>query len=61
MLRLLHIALTPREADTVADLLEQEADGIEEEERWAGTKYAETRCRYLRAIAAKMREGRNER
>lgn len=50
---LVRVTLTSREAETIVDLLEQEADDLEEETR-LDQKLCKTRARYLRAIARKV-------
>lgn len=54
--RLVHLGLLPEEVETVVALLEQEADGIEGEQKWVGVAYATRRVRFLRKIVEKMKQ-----
>lgn len=47
-----HCLLTDRELDTILALVEQEADGLEED---FDSKGAKERVRYLRDLAAKLK------
>ena len=48
------VTLTAREAETIIALLEQEADGLEDESE-LGPKLRKLRTRYLRGIAQKVK------
>jgi 3-methyladenine DNA glycosylase/8-oxoguanine DNA glycosylase len=54
---LVRLILTTREAETIAALLDQEADDLEEDVI-LDAKLTKTRARYLRSIARKVEGGK---